>query len=107
VSPIVVETMAESLVPGFQDLDLDPNTAEDPQIVIGNLVERCQALYEEIEQYIAAVDANQQSSKSYMVEYKNLRCVRLLSSISRIKQPESCAHLNPQSSLALSRRQRM
>jgi hypothetical protein len=69
--------MAESLAPSLQEPDLNPETAEDPQIIIQSLVERCKALYEEIEQYIAAVDANQKGSKTaHTVEYKNLRYVR-------------------------------
>ncbi|KAF2681500.1 hypothetical protein K458DRAFT_479382 [Lentithecium fluviatile CBS 122367] len=67
--------MADLLAASLQEIDLeDTKTVEDPQKVIQDLLGRCQALYAEVEQYIAAVDANQKGSKLlYSVEYKGLR----------------------------------
>jgi len=68
--------MADSLASSIQELDLEPKMADDPQIIIQNLVQRCQALYDEVEKYIAAVDANHKGSKlPFPVEYKGLRYV--------------------------------
>jgi hypothetical protein len=68
--------MADLLASSIQELEIETKAADDPQTIIQNLVQRCQALYDEVEKYIAAVDANHKGSKlPFPVEYKGLRYV--------------------------------
>lgn len=59
--------MADSLASSVQSMDLD---APD----VDTLIERCKNLHEEVEQYVAAVDAGQKQAKiPCPVEYRTLR----------------------------------
>jgi hypothetical protein len=67
--------MAGPLVSSLKELNLEEE-ATDPRIIIQGLAQRCQALYDEVQQYIAAVDAHHKGSKLPLrVEYKGLRYV--------------------------------
>lgn len=59
--------MADSLASSVSAMDLD---APD----VDTLIERCKNLHEEVERYVAAVDASQEQAKiPYQVEYRTLR----------------------------------
>jgi hypothetical protein len=68
--------MADPLASSLEELDLEEK-ATDSHIIIQGLVQRCQALNDEVEQYIAAVDAHHKGSKLPLrVEYRGLRYVQ-------------------------------
>jgi hypothetical protein len=59
--------MADSLASSVQAMDLD---APD----VDALIERCETLHEEVEQYVAAVETSQRQAKiPYQVEFRTLR----------------------------------
>ena len=91
--------MAESLASSVQSLDLDAPDVE-------TLIERCRALHEEVEEYVAAVDASQKQVKiPCPVEYRTLRSdfKNELAFLNKIKSanhpPEKARHFAVSSNL--------
>ncbi|PSN66305.1 hypothetical protein BS50DRAFT_574751 [Corynespora cassiicola Philippines] len=67
--------MADPLASNMQNLDLSPD-GQGPSLgeTVDELINRCQTLHEEVETYVAAVDAHQKQSKvQSSVEYRALR----------------------------------